>query len=246
MSQPVWYLLHEGTQHGPLSDAELHALAANGSLLHDDLIWKPGFEQWQPANTIPNLLTPPPPPKAPEPRSSEPVTAAASSAASATPSRIGIGWILLACLGIFLVVLSEGMMKNPNELDSNLGLGVRMVATALIFALLHWRKGWFPKNPHGSVRTLAWMLILFGSWEVASFVFLLWLVADTPLGPWLVLFTIAGVALAVVGTALLMRKNWARMAGNVLVFAVAFGWPTGFALACYAWWVLARPAPVSS
>lgn len=41
-----WYLGRDGTQYGPLTDAEMKKLAALGHLKKDDLVWRPGFSEW--------------------------------------------------------------------------------------------------------------------------------------------------------------------------------------------------------
>jgi hypothetical protein len=61
VSQPHWHLSRGGTQFGPLSFSELLRMAELGKLQADDLLWKPGYENWKPASAVPGLLTPPPP-----------------------------------------------------------------------------------------------------------------------------------------------------------------------------------------
>jgi hypothetical protein len=58
-STPHWHLLRDGKQYGPLSDSELLRLAELGKLQPDDLVWKPGFDAWRPARSVPGLLSPP-------------------------------------------------------------------------------------------------------------------------------------------------------------------------------------------
>lgn len=43
-----WYLARDGQQHGPLTDAELRKFIELGHLREDDLVWRAGFDQWQP------------------------------------------------------------------------------------------------------------------------------------------------------------------------------------------------------
>ncbi len=60
--QPQWHLLRDGVQSGPFSESQLSAMAGQRKLKAHDLLWKPGYETWKSANTIPGLLEPPPPP----------------------------------------------------------------------------------------------------------------------------------------------------------------------------------------
>lgn len=51
-SAPAWYLLHDDSQFGPLSDRELLLLAERGGLKADDLLWRSGFEDWKPVHEV--------------------------------------------------------------------------------------------------------------------------------------------------------------------------------------------------
>ena len=57
-----WYVARGGQQHGPISDVEMRLFVTNGHLKPSDLIWRPGFTDWQPATAIF-----PPPTAAPAP-----------------------------------------------------------------------------------------------------------------------------------------------------------------------------------
>lgn len=81
-----WYVARDGRQTGPISDAEITAIAAHGYFRPTDLVWRQGFGDWQPALSIftpQNTQTPPvpappaPPPIAavPEPVRAEPLRA---------------------------------------------------------------------------------------------------------------------------------------------------------------------------
>jgi hypothetical protein len=58
-TKPKWYLSSGGKQHGPISDLDLLQFAENGNLRQNDLLWKPGFEDWKTVSSIPGLLSPP-------------------------------------------------------------------------------------------------------------------------------------------------------------------------------------------
>lgn len=44
-----WFYTEQGQQRGPITDADLKALASEGRLAKEDLIWKPGMPLWLPA-----------------------------------------------------------------------------------------------------------------------------------------------------------------------------------------------------
>ena len=74
----MWYVGRNGRQEGPVSDEQLRAMVRDGSLQREDLVWREGMADWQPAKAIPELdfstapsyVTPPPPPTAAPPPSS--------------------------------------------------------------------------------------------------------------------------------------------------------------------------------
>ncbi|MDX2259214.1 MAG: DUF4339 domain-containing protein [Hyphomicrobiaceae bacterium] len=47
-----WYIARDGKQHGPISDAEMRAFIEGGYLKEGDLVWRPGFSDWQPAEGV--------------------------------------------------------------------------------------------------------------------------------------------------------------------------------------------------
>jgi hypothetical protein len=51
-SQTQWYLARNNQQHGPITDAELAKFIKDGHLLPDDLLWREGFANWQPASVV--------------------------------------------------------------------------------------------------------------------------------------------------------------------------------------------------
>lgn len=63
----VWLVVIQGSQHGPLSNAELKALADRGGLKPTDHVWKEGLAEWIPASKIKGLFPPAPPPIPPPP-----------------------------------------------------------------------------------------------------------------------------------------------------------------------------------
>ncbi len=59
--EAVWYYVVNGSQTGPVSFAELKAVAASGKLSPHDLVWQEGTPDWVPASSVAGLLTPKPP-----------------------------------------------------------------------------------------------------------------------------------------------------------------------------------------
>jgi hypothetical protein len=49
MDKPQWYYARDGAQQGPVSDEELKRLAEAGTLRPQDVVWRDGMAQWQPA-----------------------------------------------------------------------------------------------------------------------------------------------------------------------------------------------------
>jgi len=71
----MWYFGRDGRQEGPISEEQLQAMVRDGSLRREDLVWRDGMADWQPAGQIPGLpfpvqaasYMPPPPAPAPSP-----------------------------------------------------------------------------------------------------------------------------------------------------------------------------------
>lgn len=82
-----WYFAQEGRQRGPISFAELQEMVVTARLKGDDLVWRPGMENWSPARSLQGFPRQPAPPD----RSSE-----------ARPKKKRLLWSLGAVL--FLVV----------------------------------------------------------------------------------------------------------------------------------------------
>jgi hypothetical protein len=56
MTDPVWYYAHGDVEKGPLTTAQIKALAAAGKVRHDDLVWKEGMETWVAAGELAELF----------------------------------------------------------------------------------------------------------------------------------------------------------------------------------------------
>ncbi|MDX2288332.1 MAG: GYF domain-containing protein [Hyphomicrobiaceae bacterium] len=62
--QTQWYLAREGKQIGPITDEEMRILVQGGHVLPTDLVWRPGFDDWLPAQ---NVFPRPAPQPSPDP-----------------------------------------------------------------------------------------------------------------------------------------------------------------------------------
>jgi hypothetical protein len=49
---PLWYAVRDGQQIGPLSRVQLDGLISTGQLKRNDLVWREGWAQWAPADTM--------------------------------------------------------------------------------------------------------------------------------------------------------------------------------------------------
>ena len=56
MSDPIWYYARGESEQGPISSAQIKALAATGALRRDDLVWKEGMDNWLPASDVDELF----------------------------------------------------------------------------------------------------------------------------------------------------------------------------------------------
>lgn len=56
MSDPAWYLFHDGAQQGPMPLEELRSLADQGRLKPDSLVTRVGMADWVAARSVPELF----------------------------------------------------------------------------------------------------------------------------------------------------------------------------------------------
>jgi hypothetical protein len=56
-----WYYSQNGTQLGPVSQAELQAKIASGEVSASEMVWKDGMSDWTPASRLPEFAISPPP-----------------------------------------------------------------------------------------------------------------------------------------------------------------------------------------
>jgi hypothetical protein len=60
-SASAWHVARAGRTYGPISDRQLFQLIEQRKLQPEDLLWRRGFDTWQPAKTIPGLFGSPKP-----------------------------------------------------------------------------------------------------------------------------------------------------------------------------------------
>ena len=48
----IWYLARNGKRHGPISEIEMNKLVEMGHLKPQDLVWRPGFEEWKNSSSV--------------------------------------------------------------------------------------------------------------------------------------------------------------------------------------------------
>lgn len=71
MAEAIWFYAKNDEQKGPVTPAQLKALATSGELLPTDLVWKEGLSDWSPASDVKGLFVAAP--TAPAPAPSPPV-----------------------------------------------------------------------------------------------------------------------------------------------------------------------------
>jgi hypothetical protein len=77
----TWYYAVGSQQQGPVTEDQLHALAKDGVVTGDTLVWRDGMANWQPYRTISGaVLAPPPAPSVNLPAAAPSATPASSGA----------------------------------------------------------------------------------------------------------------------------------------------------------------------
>ena len=84
-----WYIARDGKQTGPISDAEINAIAQHGYFRPSDLVWKPGFAEWRPALAVFKPAAPEAAP--PKPLLAAPAAATMQPAPQSAPASRPIG-----------------------------------------------------------------------------------------------------------------------------------------------------------
>jgi hypothetical protein len=61
MAEGMWYYARGGRQFGPVPAEEVSGKLASGELTPQDLLWREGMSNWQPAASVPEFALQPPP-----------------------------------------------------------------------------------------------------------------------------------------------------------------------------------------
>lgn len=111
-----WHYTQNGQKAGPITSAQLQALAKSGQIKPTDMVWKEGMAAWTPASKIKGLFpetavsakpTPPPVPSAP--LKDEPAT---TSNPAATPPSTKWKWGYYAGGVVALLMLCSGAIRG--------------------------------------------------------------------------------------------------------------------------------------
>lgn len=179
--QIVWYYLKQGGRFGPISFDEIKQLSASGRLLSDDLIWRPGLEQWVQAREITGLFTQPPIPPPILPiadcytENEENVNSALASTATAIPDksdvlrtdgRTSLSWFL-ALLFLCLGILALGFFYSKNLTNDLVFLiGYNPLTGLLIWGVFHAILG----RKHGTKHAVLSFLAIYCSLIAGSYI----------------------------------------------------------------------------
>jgi hypothetical protein len=175
--QIVWYYMKQGARIGPISFDEIKQLSASGRLLPDDLVWRPGLEQWAQAREISELFTPPLfiPIANYHAVNEENANGATLSTVTATPDksvalsssgRKSRGWLLV------LLFLCPGILAcsffYSKDSSSNLSflIGYNLPIGLLIWGVFHAALG----RKHGWKNAGLSFLAIYGSLIAGSFI----------------------------------------------------------------------------
>jgi type IV pilus assembly protein PilA len=98
-----YYATADGQRHGPLPAADLHALAAAGTIGAQTLVWREGLAQWRPLHEFAaELELPTLPPPLPAPATQPPPSGLSGCAIAALVVVVGL--VVVAMLGILAAI----------------------------------------------------------------------------------------------------------------------------------------------
>ena len=163
-----WYYVKDGTQAGPVDQSTLAAMVRYGEVKPDDLVWRDGMGEWQPAAAIPELVSPAASTHAAGSTSAASPYAPPRSQVSAGPSQMGrdqptylwqaIVVTLLCCLplGIPAIVFASQAGSHKQRGDHEMAAQAAARArtwcwwsfgAGLVFAVLY---GFLVASGHGA------------------------------------------------------------------------------------------------
>lgn len=144
-----WHYAKDDQRLGPVSGSELRAMAADGRLASDDLVWRGGMSTWTPAGRInglfPSTAAPPPIPHSSRSRVHQ------SQDGETCSERVGFGprfgaividniAVLVAglVLGVIGALLLASDARSPAEAKSRLEVGAMIGANLAIVLYSLW------------------------------------------------------------------------------------------------------------
>lgn len=98
-----WHYVKGGQRHGPVSEEQLHQLAASGQLQPTDLVWRDGMAQWQQAGLVQGLLPPQPKVEGVNPATQPAGTPADWQLLLQKPLVIGLSFLFCWPVGLVLI-----------------------------------------------------------------------------------------------------------------------------------------------
>lgn len=127
-----WYYVAQGQQAGPLDDAQLEQMRANGTIQDDTLIWHEGMPNWQPYREVKGGAAAPPPPMAAPTAVPGLRLSGASASTGEAPDAVCVecknmfpkhnmiryrdNWVCANCKPVFMQKLAEGAQLNTGEM----------------------------------------------------------------------------------------------------------------------------------
>ena len=135
-SDDPWFIARDGQQHGPLSEQEMQVFVERGHLRPNDLIWRQGFPDWRPAQSV----FPPKPQTEPAPQTSSAGPTPPHQVTQSTPGPVAEPGISQASDG------GDNTVANPDhyiEIDESAPGWGRAIATTVILGALSGIALWF-------------------------------------------------------------------------------------------------------
>ncbi len=131
-----WYYVDQGKQAGPVDDAQLEQMRANGQIQDDTLIWREGMANWEPYGNVKATAAANPAgglrlSTSPAAASAVATEAVCAECRNMFPKenmlRYGNSWVCANCKPVFMQKLAEGAQLNPGEMRYA-GFWIRFVA----------------------------------------------------------------------------------------------------------------------
>lgn len=123
----TWYYAVGSQQQGPVTEDQLHALAKDGVVTGDTLVWRDGMANWQPYRTISGAVLAPPP--------ANPPVAAPSASSAPSSTELSEQQVLER---EYRVDIGEGLDRGWKMFTANAGviIGVGVVWLVLMMGMV--------------------------------------------------------------------------------------------------------------